>query len=186
VSPRSGWSVSHRGPRSAAFQLLAPLGACLLLGAVGLAFPQLYGNGQELAAFAFLGAGPIGVYAALALLKPLMTSLFLGSGASGGLFTPTLSTGAVLGAALGGLFGLVWPGGSVGGYALLGAAAMLGAGMQAPLAGLALVLELTHGGFEILVPLVIVTTLATTVARHVDGYSIYSARLEAQHPRPTV
>ncbi|GAA1878175.1 chloride channel protein [Lapillicoccus jejuensis] len=174
--------VSHRQPRTTAFRLLAPLGACLVLGVVGLAYPQLYGNGQEMAQLAFLGLSPIGLYAVLALLKPLVTCLFLGSGASGGLFTPTLSTGAVLGAALGGLFGLVWPGGSVGAYALLGAAAMLGAGMQAPLAALALVLELTHGGFELLVPLVLVTTIATAVARRVDGYSIYSARLTAEHP----
>jgi len=115
------------------------------------------------------------------VLKPLVTAMFLGSGASGGLFTPTLSSGAVLGAALGGLWGRLWPGAPVGAYALLGASAVLGAGMQAPLAALALVLELTHTGFDLLVPLVLVTTLATAVARSVDGYSIYSARLGAPY-----
>ncbi|MDQ2757580.1 MAG: chloride channel protein, partial [Actinomycetota bacterium] len=174
--------VSHRSPRSLAFRLGAPLGACLVLAAVGGPLPQLYGNGQAMAEIAFLGAGSIGLFAFLAVLKPLVTAMFLGSGAAGGLFTPTLSSGAVLGAALGGVWGLMWPGTPVGAYAFLGAAAVLGAGMQAPLAALALVLELTHTGFDLLVPLVLVTTLATAVARAVDGYSIYSARLSAPHP----
>jgi len=173
--------VSHRPPRSRTFRLAAPLGACLVLAALGGPLPQLYGTGKELAEIAFLGAGSIGLFAVLAVLKPLVTAMFLGSGASGGLFTPTLSSGAVLGAALGGLWGRLWPGAPVGAYALLGASAVLGAGMQAPLAALALVLELTHTGFDLLVPLVLVTTLATAVARSVDGYSIYSARLGAPY-----
>ena len=60
---------------------------------------------------------------------------------------------------------------------------MLGAAMQAPLAGLALVLELTHSGFQLMIPMAAATVTATVVARHVDGYSIYTARLRA-HPGP--
>ena len=60
---------------------------------------------------------------------------------------------------------------------VLAAAAMIGAGMQAPLAGLVLVLELTHIGFGLVVPMMVATLLATGIARWVDGYSIYSARL---------
>ena len=59
------------------------------------------------------------------------------------------------------------------------AAAMIGASMQAPLSGLALVLELTHSGFGLMVPMMAATGIATLVAFHVDGYSIYSARLPA-------
>jgi chloride channel protein, CIC family len=58
---------------------------------------------------------------------------------------------------------------------------MLGAAMQAPLAGLALVLELTHSGFGLMIPMAAATVAATVVARQVDGYSIYTARLRA-HP----
>jgi H+/Cl- antiporter ClcA len=54
---------------------------------------------------------------------------------------------------------------------------MLGAAMQAPFASLALVLELTHNGFRIMVPMLAATVTATIVARYIDGYSIYSARL---------
>jgi hypothetical protein len=56
---------------------------------------------------------------------------------------------------------------------------MIGASMQAPLSGLALVLELTHSGFGLMVPMMAATGIATLVAFHVDGYSIYSARLPA-------
>jgi chloride channel protein, CIC family len=58
----------------------------------------------------------------------------------------------------------------------------LGAAMQAPLAGLALIMELTHGGFGIMIPLILATVTATVVARHIDGYSISSARLRARPP----
>ncbi|MCU1625280.1 MAG: chloride channel protein [Pseudonocardia sp.] len=117
---------------------------------------------------------------ALLVLKPLVTALCLGSGASGGLLTPTPATGAALGGFLGIAWSHLWPGTPVGVYALLGAAALLGAGMQAPPTALVLVLELTHSGFAIMVPLVIATSLATAVARRVDGYSIYSGRLAAR------
>jgi chloride channel protein, CIC family len=56
---------------------------------------------------------------------------------------------------------------------------MIGAAMQAPLTALALVLELTHNGFHLMVPMMAATLTATAVARHLDGYSIYSARLPA-------
>ena len=54
---------------------------------------------------------------------------------------------------------------------------MIGASMQAPLAGLVLVLELTHGGFDIAVPMITATVIATLLVRQIDGYSMYSARL---------
>jgi H+/Cl- antiporter ClcA len=127
----------------------------------------------------FLGEGGLALLFALFALKPLVTALCLGSGAAGGLFTPTLSTGAALGGFLGLAWSLLWPGSSVGAYAMIGAAAMIGASMQAPLTALALVLELTHSGFQIMVPLMAATVTATAVARYVDGYSIYSARLSA-------
>lgn len=170
--------VSHHRP-SGWWALPAPLGAMLVVGAVGVAFPELFGNGKILAHVAFDGRGGIAFFLALALLKPLLTTLCLGSGISGGLFTPTMSTGAVVGAGLGGLWALFWPGTAVGAFALIGAAAMIGAAMQAPLAGLALVLDLTHVGFGLMVPMAVATVIATLLARHLDGYSIYSARLPA-------
>ena len=149
------------------------------VGLLGIGYPQLFGNGKDMAHDAFLGLGTIGVFGALAALKPIATGLCLGSGASGGLFTPTLSIGAVAGGFLGLAWSTGWGGTPVAAYALVGAAAMIAASMQAPLAAMVLVLELTHTGFGILVPMLAATVGATAVARHVDGYSIYSARLPA-------
>jgi CIC family chloride channel protein len=120
------------------------------------------------------------VLLALFALKPLVTALCLGSGASGGLFTPFMSTGAVFGACTGIVWTLLWPGSPHGAFAVVGAAAMLGSSIQAPLAGVVLIVELTHSGFGLMVPVIAATFLATAVARHIDGYSIYSARLPAR------
>ena len=174
------WVSHHRA--SGTWSLPAPLVAFTILGLIGIAFPQLFGNGKDMAHDAFLSTGTIGLLLALAVLKPLVTSLCLSSGASGGLFTPVMSTGAVLGAGLGLAWSQLWPGSPAGAYAMIGGAAMIGAGMQAPLAALALVAELTHSGFLIMVPMMAATGLATIVARHLDGYSIYSGRLAAPAP----
>jgi CIC family chloride channel protein len=172
-----GWVSFHNVTGRMA--IFAPLVAFSILGAIGIEYPQLFGNGQDMAHEAFIGSGSLALFAALVALKPIVTSLCLGSGASGGLFTPVLSTGAVLGAALGIVWSHIWPGSPVGAYAMIGAAAMIGAGTQAPLAALALVLELTHSGFALMGPMIVATVTATAVARYIDGYSIYSARLTA-------
>jgi CIC family chloride channel protein len=172
-----GW-VSHHQFRGRLL-LVGPLLAFTVLGLFALPFPLLLGNGKDLTHEAFLGIAPNGllVLLALALLKPLVTILCLGSGASGGLFTPVLATGAALGLLLGQVWEQLWPGGPVAAYAVVTAAALVGAAMQAPLTGLVLVLELTGSTEPLIVPMVLATTLATLVVRHIDGYSIYSARL---------
>ena len=173
-----GWVSYHRAQGARVMAAMPAAFAVLALAA--LKYPQLYGNGKGMAHEAFLGVGSLGLLAALTLLKPAVTALCLGSGASGGLFTPVMSTGAVAGGFLGLAWSLLWPGSPAGAYAMIGAAAMIGAGMQAPLAALALVLELTHSGFALMVPMVVATVIATAVTRWIDGYSIYSARLSSR------
>ncbi|HET9078397.1 MAG TPA: chloride channel protein [Acidimicrobiales bacterium] len=173
-----GWVSHHRiGGRLA---IAGPLVAFTVLGVVGIAYPALFGNGKDMAHRAFLGQGTLLLFLALFALKPLVTALCLGGGASGGLLTPFMSTGAMFGAFTGVAWSMLWPGVPTGAYALVAAAAMLGASIQAPLTGLVLILELTHSGFGLMVPIAAATFAATAIARHVDGYSIYSARLPAQ------
>jgi len=176
-----GW-VSHHRVRGVG-SLGAPLAAFGVLGVIGISRPELLGNGKGIAHGAFVGSATLALLLTLAVLKPLVTALCLASGASGGLFTPVLATGAALGGGLGLLWSRAWPGSPVGAYAMVGATAMTGAAMQAPLAALVLVLELTHTGFDLMVPMVLATAAATAVTRHLDGYSIYSARLPA-HQKP--
>jgi H+/Cl- antiporter ClcA len=44
------------------------------------------------------------------------------------------------------------------------------------------VLELTHSGFNLVIPMVVAVAIATFVVRQIDGYSIYSARLPRHTP----
>lgn len=111
-----GW-VSHY--RATGVKVLyAPVLAFGVLGIISIWYPELLGNGQDMARGAFLGLGSFSLLLALSALKPLVTALCLGSGASGGLFTPTLSTGAVLGGFLGMAWSLAWPGSPSGGTSL--------------------------------------------------------------------
>jgi chloride channel protein, CIC family len=178
-----GW-VSHQRARDGRILVALP-GAFLVLGLIGLKYPELFGNGKDMAHSALLGEGGLMLFGALFVLKPLVTALCIGGGGSGGLFTPTLSTGAVFGAFLGGAWSLAWPGSPIGAFAMVGGAAMIGASMQAPLTALVVVLELTHSGFGIVVPMMAAVVTATAVTRHFDGYSIYSARLRATPPAPS-
>jgi H+/Cl- antiporter ClcA len=170
-----GWVSAHR-VQGATLLWAMPL-AFAVVGLIGFRYPQLFGNGKDMAHDAFLGVGSLGLLFALFALKPLVTALTLGSGAAGGVFTPFLATGAALGACIGLVWGHLWPGSPVGAFALIGAAAMIGASMQAPLAGLVLVIELSHTGFNLMIPMMTATAIATLIVRQIDGYSIYSARL---------
>jgi chloride channel protein, CIC family len=170
-----GWASHFRAKGLQIFWMM-PL-AFAVLGVIGIWYPQLFGNGKDMAHQAFLGIGGIGLLLALFALKPLMTAMMLGSGAAGGVFTPFLATGALFGAFFGALWIHLWPGTPIGAFAIVGAAAMIGASMQAPLAGLVLVFELTHSGFALAVPMMAATLIATFLVRQIDGYSIYSARL---------
>jgi CIC family chloride channel protein len=179
-----GW-VAHHQLRDR-LVLLGPLLAFTALGLLAQPFPLLLGNGKDLTHEAFLSTGneAVGTLLALVLLKPLVTVLCLGSGASGGLFTPVMATGAVLGLLLGDAWTALWPGSPAGSLAVIAAVAMTGAAMQAPLAALVLVFELTRSTEGLAVPMVVATTLATLVVRYVDGYSIYSARLPGRRTDP--
>ena len=170
-----GWA-SHFRAKGATILWAMPA-TFLIVGISGIWFPQLFGNGKDMAHQAFLGVGGIGLLFALFALKPLVTALTIGGGASGGVFTPFLSTGAVLGGFLGIVWLHLWPGAPLGAFAMVGAAAMIGSSMQAPLTGRVLVAEFTHSGFNIIIPMMAATMIATFLVRHIDGYSIYSARL---------
>jgi H+/Cl- antiporter ClcA len=152
----------------------------LVLGVVGLlsiAFPQLLGNGRDVAELAFTGqVGPV-LLLTLALLRPLATLFCLGSGAPGGLFTPSLAFGALLGGVLGLPWSWLCPGVPPGLFAVMGATAMLAATTQGPLSAVVLMMELTGHARATLVPLLLIVAMATLVARTIEPRSIYDARL---------
>jgi H+/Cl- antiporter ClcA len=113
----------------------------------------------------------------LLLLKPAATVLCVSSGAPGGLFTPSLTVGALLGAVLGHAWSWFWPGVPPGLFALLGAAAVLAATTQGPISTVILMMELTGRDRSFILPMLLAVATATLVARTIEPRSIYDARL---------
>lgn len=140
------------------------------VGAVGMAFPELLGNGKGQAQLAFAGGVGLATAAALFVLKPLATAACLGGGAIGGLLTPSLATGAALGVLGGHLWTQLWPGSSVIAYAIVGAAALLAVTQRAPITAMALTLEFVHTGFDLLPAIIVAVALAMTTAWLVDRH----------------
>ncbi len=158
-------------------RVVAPIAVFAALGALSIAYPQILGNGKDVVQRVFANHLGIAVIAALALLKPLATAACLGTGAPGGLFTPTLTLGVLFGGLLGHGWAVIWPGAAPGSYAIIGGAAVLAASMQGPLAAIVLMLELTHHADALMVPVLLAVAEATIVARLFGAPSIYSARL---------
>ncbi len=167
-------------------KVLLPIVVFTALGALAIPFPQLLGNGRGTTQLLFLGQIATPILVALLVLKPLATAACLGSGAPGGLFTPSITYGALLGGLLGHLWSGVWPGAPPGSYAIIGATAVLAAAMQAPLAALVLMVELTHHILALMVPMLLAVTGATVTARAIDARSVYSARVTALRRLPPV
>jgi H+/Cl- antiporter ClcA len=166
-------------------RVVAPLIVFMTLAVVSLQYPQLLGNGKGVVQLEALGRLSLGLACVLLVLKPLATAACLGSGAPGGLFTPTLTVGVLLAGVLGTAWEHVWPGARLGSYAIIGGGAFLAAAMQGPLSGLVLVLELTRNFDALMVPTLIAVIEATVITRRFGAPSIYSARLRSDSARAT-
>lgn len=169
------WADRHR-PRGWR-RLVVPVLVLGCLGAASIPFPQLLGNGRDVAEQAFNGQLSLLLLGSLVLLRPLATIACLGSGAPGGLFTPSLAIGAMLGGVLGLPWSWLWPGGPPGLFALAGAAAMLAASTQGPISAVVLMMELTGYARAAILPLLLAVATATLVARIIEPRSVYDARL---------
>jgi chloride channel protein, CIC family len=159
------------------WRLVAPVMALGLLGLVSIAFPQLLGNGKDVAQLAFTDQLPLTLLAALLILKPAATILCLGSGVPGGLFTPSLALGALLGASLGHVCAFMLPGVQPALVAVMGAGAVLAATTQGPISAVVLMMELTGQDRSFIAPLMLAVVIATLVSRAIEPRSIYDARL---------
>jgi len=169
------WSDHHRA--TGWKRLLAPV---LVLGALGLLsipYPELLGNGKDVSWLAFTGVATPALLLAVLLLKPAATILCLGSGAPGGLFTPSLTLGAMLGGVLGHAWSWLWPGVPEGAFAVVAAAAVLAATTQGPVSAIVLMMELTGRDRSFIVPVLLAVFTATLVSRSIEPRSIYDARL---------
>ncbi len=154
-----------------------PLLVMGLLGFTSIWFPQVLGNGKDVSELAFSSKLAPGLLLVLLVLKPAATAFCMRSGAPGGMFTPSLTAGALLGAILGIAWSSFWPGVPPGLFALLGAGAMIGATTQGPISAVVLIMELTGRDRSFILPLLLIVCVATLVARSIEPRSIYDARL---------
>jgi len=125
-----------------------------VIGALAIPFPEILGNGKTITQMGFDGGVTIQLAAVLLVIRASIPIASLRAGAEGGLLTPSLAAGALLGIVLGGLWSQVWPGVSPGAFAVVGAAAFLAASQRMPVVAVALVLELTGAGRDFVVPVI--------------------------------
>ncbi len=157
--------------------------AGLILGIAILGYPELVGNGRG--AIAALFARPWGLSHVLTLLalRLIVTPLAVGSGTVGGVFTPTLFLGAMLGQAFGTSLRALVPGVGLdpAAYALVGMSTLLAGTTHAPLTSAVLVFEMTLD-YSAIVPLLVGSAIASQVATFLSRESVYT---EAIHRKAT-
>src|SRR6266404_2978706 len=123
------------------------------IGLLAIPFPQLLGNGKGLAQAGFDSELGLALAATLLLFRVVVLVASLRAGAEGGLLTPGLSIGALIGIILGSFWNHLWPTAFTADFAIVGGAAFLAASMKMPLTAIVLTVEFTGIGQEFLVPL---------------------------------
>lgn len=162
-----------RGPEWA-----RPAAGGLVLGALLLALPQMYGVGYPVLENAVEGKYVIGFLLLLMVGKMVATSLTIGIGGSGGVFAPTLFIGAMAGTAFGTIVNGAFPGvtESAGAYGLIGMGAALGGATGAPITAVVILFELT-GEYSIILPLMAAVVMAAGTGHLLSAQTIYTAKL---------
>ncbi len=140
--------------------------------------PHVYGSGFAFLDLVLVNKAPFLLLLLLVILKPLATSFTLGSGNSGGVFAPSLFTGAVLGGAFGHIAAAFFPNiaGEVGAYALVGMAAVFAAAARAPLTSMLIVFEMSND-YHLILPLMTAGIIASGFAQLLHPDSIYTIKL---------
>jgi CIC family chloride channel protein len=140
--------------------------------------PHVFGSGFPVIEGALLGELSIALLFVLVFLKPLATSLTLGSGNSGGVFAPALFTGAALGGSFGQLVEKILPGltAGPGAFATVGMAAVFAGAARAPFTAILIVFEMTDD-YRLILPLMAAVIVSLIVAERLYPESIYTVKL---------
>ena len=164
------------------------------LGMLIFLFPPLYGqgydslhsllNGHELVLerktiLSFLMRGRWGVplfFLLILFFKIITITLTNSGGGVGGTFGPTLFSGAILGFVVARCFNLLGAAVPEQNFVLVGMAALMAGVMQAPMTAIFLIAEIS-GGYELLIPLIITSTVSFGTVRIFEKYSIYTKRI---------
>ena len=144
-------------------------------------FGQYYVDGVGYATVQAVLAGQISAFGLLALLgfcKALATSISLGSGSSGGIFSPSL----FMGAALGGAFAALWNAFglpiqlSIPAFAMVGMGAMVGGGTGAVMTAVTMIFEMTLD-YSIVMPMIVAVAMSIGARRLLSRETIYTLKL---------
>jgi len=114
----------------------------------------------------------------ITILKMIATSLTLGSGASGGIFAPSLWMGATLGAAYGVMMNILFPGitAPFAAYAIVGMAAFFAGASRATLTAIVIIFEMTSD-YNIILPLMFACVVSDAVSITISKETIYTEKL---------
>jgi chloride channel protein, CIC family len=126
--------------------------------------------------------------AALFIGKLVATTISLGSGSSGGVFSPSLFIGATLGAGLGAFGHFLFPNASFSPieYAVVGMGALVGGATGASMTAIVMIFEMTRD-YNVIVPLVLTVALAVGIRRALITENIYTIKLRHRgRPIPTI
>jgi CIC family chloride channel protein len=153
----------------------------ILVGAVTIFFPVVKGEGYEVIRDIIGGklSAPLSILLVLVLMKILATSFTLGAGGAGGVFAPSLVLGSLSGYGYFFLLTYLFPGTQFSGpnlFALTGMAGILSGTLHAPLTGIFLIVEIT-GGYDVILPLLVVSFLTSTLVKFFEKHSIYEYEL---------
>jgi CIC family chloride channel protein len=172
---------------------LHPLLGMTLLGVLGLYVPHALGRGYGTINLALAGAlklperfalapGLTGLLLlGIALVKLAATALTRGCGGAGGMFTPSLAFGALVGGAYGSFMHAWWPhiASPYGAYAAVGMAAVMAGTSYAPISAILILFEFT-GNYALILPVMLAAIIASLLARHLHPYSIYTESLRGR------
>jgi CIC family chloride channel protein len=168
--------LSNRFDRLPIDIIFKPALGGLLLGIIAFKLPEIMGSGNRIIVSLFNQLEyNLGFLFLLIIFKILATSLTLGSGGSGGIFSPSLFIGSLTGIIIGTLFYRFLPflNGSPSLYALIGMAAVISAVIRAPLTATFIILEFTHN-YSLTIPLLIASLIAERIADMSGLKSAYS------------
>jgi CIC family chloride channel protein len=147
----------------------------LLVGGISLLSPDVWGNGYSVVNSVLQGDWAWTALLTVLALKLLAVAATTGSGAVGGIFTPTLFVGAVTGALFGSGLHWAFPGAvPQSAAAAIGMGAFLAAATHAPLTSVLMIFEMTEN-YGVVVPLMLACVLGYYVSRVLRPKSIYAS-----------
>ena len=153
----------------------------VLVGLLSALVPEVWGNGYSVVSDVLQGDSAWHWLALVLVVKVVATAISSGSGAIGGVFTPSLFVGAAAGSVFAQAAVLVLPLAWVGDprvLAVIGMAAVLAAVTHAPLMAIVMVLEMTNQ-FQLTVPAMLACGVAYAISTQFGGRPLYGNPIEA-------